>query len=98
MRIHGITLKEHLFTYIVDNFKIKHQKESKHTTPTIGESLEMMTILFVDNCTQETCCPFKAADTPALTRDLTAPRTYLFLAAPLTPSSIALLMVWPDER
>ena len=32
-------------------------------------------------------------DTPALT----APLTYLFSAAPLTPSSIALLMMWPDE-
>ena len=40
----------------------------------------------------------KAVDTPAFTPDLTAPRTYWFLAAPLTPSSMARLMVCPDER
>ena len=40
---------------------------------------------------------FDAPDAPDLTAvvtpDLTAPRTYLFLAAPVTPSSIALLIV-----
>lgn len=36
--------------------------------------------------------------TPAATPDLTAPLTALFLAAPVTASSVALLILPPDWR
>ena len=56
------------------------------------------TIHNTSNGLKHTSYSVKAVLTPALTPDLTAPRTYWFLAAPLTPSSIALLRLPPDLR